>query len=166
MASIDIRRLSREEEIATCAQMMAASEPWITLGRGYDASYRTIADPIKEVYLAFAGDEIAGFIILNMTGAFVGYIQSICVSSGWRGHGVGTLLMQYAETRIFKVTPNVFICVSSFNNGARRLYERLGYELVGELRDYLVRGYDELLLRKTIATMDEFHAANRGESDS
>jgi len=166
MTTIDVRWLSREEDIAICAQMMAASEPWITLGRGYDASYRTIADPLKEVYLAFADDEIAGFIILNMAGAFVGYIQSICVAPQWRGHGVGTHLMQFAETRIFKETPNVFICVSSFNAGARRLYERLGYELIGELRDYLVRGYDELLLRKTIATLDEFHAAKQDEATS
>jgi RimJ/RimL family protein N-acetyltransferase len=36
---------------------------------------------------------------------------------------------------------------------ARRLYERLGYELIGELRDDLVRGSSELLLRKTIGPL-------------
>jgi len=41
------------------------------------------------------------------------------------------------------------MCVSDFNTGARRLYERLGYRLVGELTDYIVAGRSELLLRKT-----------------
>jgi ribosomal protein S18 acetylase RimI-like enzyme len=40
--------------------------------------------------------------------------------------------------------------VSSFNPRARELYERLGYEFIGELKDYLVRGHSELLMRKTI----------------
>jgi [ribosomal protein S18]-alanine N-acetyltransferase len=48
----------------------------------------------------------------------------------------------------------VFICVSSFNPGARRLYERLGFELVGTLRELLVPGHDELLLRKTKGTWE------------
>jgi ribosomal protein S18 acetylase RimI-like enzyme len=39
--------------------------------------------------------------------------------------------------------------VSSFNHGARRLYERLGYREVGELANYIVEGYSEILLRKT-----------------
>jgi hypothetical protein len=62
---------------------------------------------------------------------------------------VGSALLAFAEERIFREHPNVFICVSDFNPGARRLYERLGYRLVGELADYVVAGHSELLLRKT-----------------
>jgi RimJ/RimL family protein N-acetyltransferase len=46
--------------------------------------------------------------------------------------------------------------VSSFNSGARRLYERLGYEEVGELRDWIISDHSEILLRKTIAPLTEF----------
>ena len=62
---------------------------------------------------------------------------------------MGTALVAFAEERIFREHRNVFICVSDFNPGARRLYERLGYRLVGELTDYIVAGHSELLLRKT-----------------
>ncbi len=41
-----------------------------------------------------------------------------------------------------------FLCVSSFNDGARRLYERLGYQYIRELRDHLMPGASELLYRK------------------
>jgi ribosomal protein S18 acetylase RimI-like enzyme len=64
--------------------------------------------------------------------------------------------MAFAERRILAETPNVFICVSSFNDGARRLYERLGYEVVGELKDYIVAGHSEILLRKTIGPLTGF----------
>ncbi|HEY0787399.1 MAG TPA: N-acetyltransferase, partial [Thermoanaerobaculia bacterium] len=59
----------------------------------------------------------------------------------------------------FRESPNAFLCVSSFNEGAKRLYERSGYEVVGVLRDYLVRSYDEILMRKTIGPIDEFRSS-------
>lgn len=73
----------------------------------------------------------------------------MCVDPALRGRGIGTELLRFAEDRIFSRFANVFMCVSSFNHGARRLYARLGYEVVGELRDYLVAGQGEILPRKT-----------------
>jgi ribosomal protein S18 acetylase RimI-like enzyme len=84
-----------------------------------------------------------------MHGPFRGYIQTICLNSACRGLGVGTRGLGWAEERIFRESPNVFLCVSDFNRGALRLYQRLGYELVGALPDFLVAGSAELLLRKT-----------------
>jgi Predicted acetyltransferase len=144
-----IRPLSSPAEAAACAEMMAGSEPWRTLGRGVDASRRIIDDPTREVYVAAAPRGLAGFMILCMVGAFVGYIQTVCVAPDRRGQGWGSRLVAFAEERIAPVSPNVFLCVSSFNDDARRLYERLGYEHVGELRDYLIAGASELLYRKS-----------------
>jgi ribosomal protein S18 acetylase RimI-like enzyme len=52
------------------------------------------------------------------------------------------------------------LCVSSFNTGAKRLYERLGYEFVGTLTNYLVEGHDELLYRKTSGNWSAFRPAS------
>ena len=138
---------------------MASSEPWITLGRTYEDSYRILRDPAREVYVALddassADPRVAGFTILVMQGAFVGYIQSIAVRPEWRGRGLGTALVEFAERRILRETPNVFICVSSFNPRARQLYERLGYHVIGELTDFVVRGHSEILMRKTTGPLD------------
>jgi ribosomal-protein-alanine N-acetyltransferase len=135
---------------------MAASEPWITLGRSVEASRKILSDAARERSIAALGAERAGFLILNMAGAFAGYIQTVCVAPEFRGRGVGTALMRFAEERVFRDSPNLFLCVSSFNPGARRLYERLGFILVGELADYLVAGHSELLMRKTIGPLDGF----------
>lgn len=146
---IEVRRLSSEDEARRCAQMMSSTEPWLTIGRTFDECFAAVRDPKREIHLAVEGGELRGFIMLNMNGPFIGYIQTICVDPEARSLGIGTELIAFAEKRIFAETPNVFLCVSSFNPRARALYERLGYELVGELKNYAIEGASELLMRKT-----------------
>ena len=155
-SSLTLHRLAPGADAEWCARLMASSEPWITLGRGYDESLRIILDPSRESYLAVEGDARVGFVILCTVGPFTGYIQTLCVSPDRRGNGLGTRLLAMAEERLFALSPNVFLCVSSFNGAARRLYERQGYVLVGELADYLVRGHSELLFRKSRGPWSEF----------
>lgn len=156
IAEIEIRKLQHTDEAEICARMMANSEPWTTLQRNFDASLRIITDPSREIYVATVKGEIVGFIILLMQGAFVGYIQAVCVEPDWRSKSIGSQLMDFTEKRIFSETPNAFICVSSFNKSAQRLYERLGYKVIGELKDYIISGHSEFLLRKTIASLTDF----------
>jgi ribosomal protein S18 acetylase RimI-like enzyme len=153
---VEIKKLGTTPEAKICAGMMAGSEPWVTLGRDYETALNLITDPERDVYLAQVGDKIAGFIIYIMQGALIGYIQSVCVAMEWRNQGIGTQLMAFVEDRIFRISPNIFIMVSSFNPDAKRLYNRLGYQTVGEIDDYIVPGHSELLLRKTIAPISEF----------
>jgi len=136
--------------------MMADSEPWISLQRSFDESLRIITEPTREVYIAYINEEIVGVIIIEMLETFKGYIKSVCVSSQQRGKGIGSSLMKHAEERIFSETPNVFLLVTDFNEGARKLYKRLGYMEVGEFKDYIVRGYSEILMRKTIGPVTEY----------
>jgi ribosomal-protein-alanine N-acetyltransferase len=152
------RRLAGDNEAHECAQIMASSEPWVTLGRNVDSGLAILRDPTREVYLVGDDRGVAGFVIICMTGAFVGYIQSVAVRSDVRGCGLGSRLVAFAEQRILRDSPNVFICVSSFNTRARALYTRLGYSTVGELSDYIVAGHSELLLRKTVGPITGFRA--------
>jgi ribosomal protein S18 acetylase RimI-like enzyme len=162
--SLVIRPISGQQEIEACARMMAASEPWITLQRDFAASMRNLSSPEKEIHVAVWGAEILGFIVLNLHGGFVGYLQSICVAPQWRGRAVGRALVSFAEERVFKEFPNMFICVSSFNQKAQRFYRNLGYEVVGELKDYVVDGHSEILLRKTIGSLTEFRKTRKTAS--
>src|SRR5215467_14178149 len=151
-----IEPLQNDDDARACAAMMCTTDPWITLRRTFDESLRVITDPAGETYVAREDGAVRGFIIIVMRGAFVGYIRSICVAADARGSGVGSRLIAFAEERIFRDLKNVFLCVSSFNPRARALYERLGYEVVGELRDYIVRGHSEWLLRKTVAPLSDW----------
>lgn len=148
-----IEPLRNDDDARACAAMMCTTDPWLLLGRGFDECLRVVTDSTCETYVAHEDGAVRGFIILSMRGAFVGYIRSICVAADARGSGLGSQLVAFAEQRIFRETPNVFLCVSSFNPRARALYERLGYEVAGELKDYIVRGASEILMRKTIGPL-------------
>lgn len=158
---MDIRLLESDAEASQCATMMSSTDPWLKLGRTFDDCLAAIRNRDREVWVAHQDDRPAGFVILNMQGAFVGYIQSICVAAAFRGRGVGTELIDFVEKRVFRESPNVFLCVSSFNPRARKLYESLGYQLVGEMPDYLVRGHSELMMRKSIAPILDFQKAKK-----
>lgn len=137
-----------------CAALMAESDPWLRLGYGFEDLLRTVRLPGREAYVAQVDAQFAGFLLLNLQGTFAGYIQTIGLAAQFRGLGYGTRLMAFAEQRIWRDHQNVFLCVSSFNQAARRFYQRLGYQQVGELSDFLVAGHAELLLRKTIGPLD------------
>ncbi|MCZ2151598.1 MAG: GNAT family N-acetyltransferase [Bryobacterales bacterium] len=155
--SVEVRRAGIRD-VEWCARTMAASDPWLTLGIGEQRLRKAVAAADRELYVAEREGAPAGFILLCLAGPFTGYIQAICVHPDHRNEGIGRRLIAYAEERIFRDSPNVFLCVSSFNGGARRLYERLGYEVIGEMKDYLARGHGELLMRKSRGPWKEFWA--------
>jgi ribosomal protein S18 acetylase RimI-like enzyme len=156
--NVDVLRLSATDRsrVEECARLMVSSEPWITLRRSFDSALAALQDSGKEVHIVLDAQGVVAFIILDMRGPLRGYIQTICVRPDYRGGGVGTALIRWAEQRVARESPNVFLCVSSFNVAARRLYERLGYEVVGTLRGFIVPEHDELLLRKTQGPWAEF----------
>jgi ribosomal protein S18 acetylase RimI-like enzyme len=144
-----VRRLEFAAHAQACARIMSTSEPWITLGRDFDASLAVMTASDHEAYVVLEDEEVAGFVVLCMHGALVGYLKSIAVREDWRSRGLGRRLMAFAEDRIFEDAGNVFLLVSDFNVRARQLYDRMGYRLVGELTDYWLPGHSEILLRKT-----------------
>lgn len=149
-------RLAKDTDYSILAQMMADSDPWLRLGISYSDLLGMVSESTREVYVAQIDDLVLGGVIIEMQGAFTGYIKSICVFPLYRNKGVGRLLMAYVEHRIFREKPNVFLCVSNFNHEAQSFYASLGYCVVGVLDDYLVSGVDEVLMRKTIAPINEF----------
>jgi len=153
---IKIEKLRDEAEARACAMMMVTTEPWLTLKREFEQAFALTNDNAKEVYVARAGTTLAGHIVVNMQGPFAGYIQALVVAPEWRSRGIGARLVRFAEERIFRDSPNVFLCVSSFNPRAQKFYARLGYERIGELKDYVISGASEFLMRKSIGPKNEF----------
>ncbi len=151
-----IQLLKTKAEKKECARIMFDSEPWKTLKFDTEMIIGILNEPIYETYVMRIDSEIAGFSIIQMKGAFVGYIKSIVIKPAWRNKQLGERMILFLEEKIFKKHPNVFLCVSSFNLKAKRFYGRLGYEFVGEIKDYVVKGHSEILLRKTTGPMADF----------
>jgi ribosomal protein S18 acetylase RimI-like enzyme len=155
---IIIRLTTDPQDIAVCAQMMSVTDPWITLGMNYEHCLKAFEGDYREKYIVEAEKTIAGFVIIQICGTFSGYIQTICIDEAYRGRGFGKKLLQFCEERILKFSPNVFICVSSFNKGAIKLYYEFGFKLIGELENFVKEGFTELLLRKTVGPRVGYHA--------
>ena len=132
------------------ARLMASSEPWLTLGRDYAACLARCRSTELVVLMARRGGEPCGFLLLHPTGvAGSPYIASIATSEAVRGQGVGSALLEAAEQWIPEAR-HIFLCVSSFNTRARRLYERRGYVQAGEFPDYVISGTSEILMHKRL----------------
>jgi ribosomal-protein-alanine N-acetyltransferase len=156
-----IRQTTDSKEFKICAHMMSATDPWITLQMDYGQCLKAFDGEYKEIYVIVYENNIAGFVILQVAGTFSGYIQTICIDEAFRGKGLGKLLLRYCEKRVLKFSPNLFICVSSFNKGATKLYFEFGFKLVGELENFVKEGFTELLLRKTVGPRVGYHVNNR-----
>jgi RimJ/RimL family protein N-acetyltransferase len=150
--TVDLERVAdrSDDDVAQCAAMMATSEPWLTLDRTVDALIPVIDDRDKELHVVRDAHGIAGFAVLDLRGLLNGYVQTLCVRPDRRGSGLGAALLTAAELRVLDQSANVFLCVSSFNTRAQKFYARLGYETIGVMRDLVIAGADEILLRKTV----------------
>ena len=110
---------------------------------------RRLADPAREVLVAVADGEVVGMVDVTIAeppdrGSIVRPIPTadlgISVLDGWRGRGIGGLLMTAAEELARRRgARQVVLDMSSANAGALRFYESLGYAPHG------------LLLRRRIA---------------
>lgn len=134
------------------AQLMAASEPWITLQRDLDGCRAVLADlPDTTLYVARAGAVPLGFLLLRPRGlAGSPYVAAIAVAPAARGHGIGSRLLDHVAALVSPPARHLFLCVSDFNHDARRLYARHGFVQVGQVDDYLVPGVAELILHKRL----------------
>ncbi|WP_435353872.1 GNAT family N-acetyltransferase [Emticicia sp. SJ17W-69] len=152
-SQFSIIQTSDINDFAKCAKMMTETDPWITLDLDYYQCLNAFEGQCKEVYLLKLGEEVAGFVILQMCGTFKGYIQTLCINQTHRGKGFGSILLNFCEEKILKFSPNIFICVSSFNVRAIKLYHKFGFKTVGNLDNFVKDGFTEILLRKTIGPM-------------
>jgi [ribosomal protein S18]-alanine N-acetyltransferase len=103
-----------------------------------------------EAWVIEAEGAVAGIALVRRNFLAGDYLELFAVAPAARRKGLGACLLADLERRVFARTKNFFVCVSDFNRGGRRFYERSGYREVGPIPDLLVAGADEILLRKTI----------------
>jgi len=146
-----IRRIE-EHDIGEICMIMTSTEPYTVLGYTEDMCMDITISSLEEGwgYVADLEGSIVGFVLYRVFDGFPlgGYIRAIGVKGEYRGRGIGRKLLKAAEEDIFRYRGNVFLLVSSFNYGAIRFYRSMGYEVVGEIRDAIVEGESELIMRK------------------
>jgi ribosomal-protein-alanine N-acetyltransferase len=123
---------------ADCARLHAASfaHPW---SAAEFESLLTASNAIGDGALARAGC-LLGFA-LSRHGGGEAEILSVAVAKSERGKGIGGALMGGHLGRLAGAgVTSVFLEVERGNAAALALYERLGFETVGERKNYYRRG--------------------------
>ena len=148
-------RPMRGTDVDACAALMLATPLWITYHVTPERARAIFVDAVGGAstgLVAVDGGRVIGFVVYRLRGTFAhsGYILDVGVAGDAQNRGVGTLLMDAAETEILRAGPNVFLLVSAFNTRAQRFYERRGYQRIGEIPDYIQPGTTEVLYRKTL----------------
>jgi ribosomal protein S18 acetylase RimI-like enzyme len=151
--------LAVRKDLEPCVEVLMDS----ILGEEYFS--RELAETIigesisrKEVIAAKTSKgELVGFVRLVQDGVFLvfAYIHLLAVKTAYRGHGVGTLLLQEAERRIGeeKGYPDIkksFLLVGKINRRAKAFYEKRGYRRIGTLTDLFSIGDTEFIMMKEL----------------
>jgi ribosomal protein S18 acetylase RimI-like enzyme len=135
------------------AQAFAGIEPWRRYP--YDAinleRYLAGVEAGAPRLALMREQEIAGAIGLRTNWLRGPYLQFFGILPAHQGAGLGSCVLNWlANEAEARGARNVWVCVSDFNAGARRLYERHGFEVVGPLPDLVKPGTIELLMRRQI----------------
>ncbi len=139
--------------IPACSEIVAASDPWKRLGERLDFTSLISDDRSNlKAYVCVVDKKTVGFIVFAPAPVFArgGYLRAIGVSPSMHRLGIGAKLLTYAEKTTSLMSPNFYLCVSSFNRRAQAFYKKQGYTRVGKIPDLLVRGSSEYIYWKRL----------------
>lgn len=145
-----IREMRPEDRDAVVA-ILTSSDPWKRLG--FTAvDWGRIFSPLpvgRDTFVLEGDGLVLGIAIVRRKFLFGDYLELLGISPTATGRGFGSRLLSHIESLTFARAPNLFACVSDFNDGARAFYRKQGYKEIGPMPNFLIPGYAEILLRKT-----------------
>jgi putative acetyltransferase len=129
MSEIELRPLENgdiEETVAVWERSRWESQPWLEerMNYGHDDNLRFFRDvvvPEQEVWVAFTGAAIVGFIAICGK-----QIDHLYVDPSAQRRGVGTLLLDRAKAHVPR---GLTLYTHQRNERARGFYERRGFEV-------------------------------------
>jgi ribosomal protein S18 acetylase RimI-like enzyme len=145
----------KASHIRACGEIVSNSDPWKRLNERIDFRAALSGGRMHmQAYVCLAGTDPVGFVLFTPEPVFArgGYLKAIGVAPAFRGKGVGSMLLSFAEQVTASRAQNFFLCVSSFNRRAMAFYKSCGYCKVGSLRDLIVPGASEHIFWKRLET--------------
>jgi uncharacterized protein len=100
-----------------------------------------VADLVRarRAYAKFVSGKVVFKAELAVVTRHTAQIQGVWVAPSWRGHGVATAaLTAVVRDALRRVAPTVSLYVNDYNQSARRLYDRCGFEQAGTFATVLL----------------------------
>ena len=145
---------AEEKYVTVCADILQNTE----IGTVYFSDYKKTVDLLlraleqRELFVALNDNEdCLGFMYFVPKGVFGNYpyLHIIAVKEECRNLGIGKQLIKYFEENSSNYSSTkYFLTVDDFNPQARKLYESLGYQCVGELKDFYKNGITSYIMMK------------------
>lgn len=124
-----------------------------SLSENYSASlYLTIHNLWQDGFLVLVDDgRIVGFVASVLSGHKVARVLMLAVLPSYRGRSFGTALMDALYSScVAGGLDTVTLEVRKSNGRARAFYERLGFEVTGEIRGFYTNGEDAYKMAKVL----------------
>lgn len=132
MMSVEIVKMAQchVKEIALI-EKMCFTTPWSEKGIGDELS-----NPFAFFFVALSNGVVAGYIgAHNIVGEV--YITNVAVNPDFRKKGIGTALVEHLlSVSLNEQADFVTLEVRKSNNSAIALYEKAGFQVVGERKDF------------------------------
>ena len=145
---------AEEKHVILCVNILQNTE----LGTVYFSDYKKTVDLIRYAFTQRAlfvalkdNEDCLGFMYFMPKGVFGSYpyLHLIAVKEECRNLGIGKQLIKYFEENSSdSSSTKYFLTVDDFNPQARKLYESLGYQCVGELKDFYRNGITSHIMMK------------------
>ena len=133
-------------------EAFAGMDPWKEYGMPAEmlSSFLVREREGRHRFLITADEETAGIVVITVPWLFGPYLHFLGLLSKTQNSGVGTSVMKWFEAEANGHFRNLWICVSEFNKGAVRFYERFGYARAATLEGLVTDDRTEFLLRKRL----------------
>jgi len=134
--------------------ILAGMEPWSRLGSSPERLCRSmLTNPFDKArsWCMKVDGEPAGVLVIHEDWLVGPYLKRLAVLPTFQKQGLAQAALTWWEADARQAgTANLWLCVSSFNAPAQRLYETMGFRQTGVLNDLIVSGHDEILMRKQL----------------
>ena len=149
-AQIEIRPAVSEDAVAVDRIARDAYAPYVSrIGRepAPMSADHALLIAQGEVWVAAHGTELSGFVVLR-AGSESLLLESVAVSTPYRGQGIGRELIAFAERHARELgLGSVELYTNALMTENLRYYPRLGYVEYDRRREH---GFDRVYFRKTV----------------
>ncbi len=119
--------------------------PW-----GYEAFFSEMFKGFSRVFVAEEAGRICGYVVLWVMPPEA-YIANIAVDEGFRGRGIGSMLLEKAvDVAKEEGATYLVLEVRASNHAAQALYRKHGFEVVGVRRGMYHDGEDGLIMERLL----------------
>ena len=137
---------------AVLGMSLSVIDPWRRVGYTAESfiSFLEAAEVDVARYEIVVDGQMAGAVVLCRHWLHGPYVRLIGLVPEAQGQGAGDVVMGWIEREAVGHYRNLWLCVSAFNAGARRFYEKRGFAMAADLADLVFDGQTEILMRKRI----------------